>query len=184
MPKQHLGCTQEIMNKLQIRVLLFSIVAMVYLAFVGASSGFLPDCVASHFNATGQPDGWMGREGYTLFMSVMGVGLPIFIVGLMYSIRFFPDWTVNLPHKNYWSSPEHRHFTADFMVAHSFWLAGLMIYLMAGAHFLTIQANRSVPVHLPGAAFGVLMAGFLAGMAVWVIALLRRFRHPLAGASW
>ena len=166
------------MNTLQKRMLLFGIVAGGFLAFVGGTTGALPDPVASHFNATGQADGWMGRTGYVLFMSAMGVGLPVFIVGLMYLIPFFPTWMVNLPHKNYWLSPEQRPGTVEYLVAHSFWLACLMIYLMAGAHYLTILANRSVPVQLPGTAFAVLMAGFLAGMAVWVIALLRRFRRP------
>jgi len=166
------------MNTLQKRVLLFGILTLGFLAFVGATIGLLPDPVASHFNASGQPDGWMSRTGYLIFVCAMGLGLPVFLVGLMYLIRFFPAWMVNLPNKNYWLASEQRPYTLEYLVAHSFWLACLMIGLMAGAHYLTIQANRSVPVQLPGPAFAVLMGGFLAGMAVWVIALLRRFRRP------
>lgn len=156
----------------------FSLGCLGFLLFVGLSAPLLPDPVASHFNALGEPDGWMSKGGYLLMTSIMGVALPLFLVGIMYVTRFLPDWMINLPHKEYWLSPEQRPHTNAYLMGLAFWLGSLVLGLMTGTHYLSIEANRSLPVRLPGTSFSVILACFLVGIAVWCIVLIRRFRNP------
>lgn len=166
------------MNLLRAPVIVFGCLCLGLLIFVSLSAPLLPERVASHFNASGQPDGWMAREQYLWFTGVMGLALPLFIIGLTFITRFLPDWMINLPHKAYWLSPEQRPWTQAYLFGHSFWLGSLVIGLMGASFYLTIQANRSDPVQLPGTTFAVLMGGFLIGVAVWAISLVRHFRTP------
>jgi len=165
-------------NMMRPPAILLGLLCLGFLLFVTSTAYLMPDPVASHFNAHGQPDAWMARSSYVLLMSAMGLALPLFVTGITYTTRFFPDSTVNLPHKEYWLSTEQRPLTHAYLFEHSMWLASLVVCLMAGAHFLIIQANRNVPAQLPGLAFVVLMAGFLVGVAIWAIALVRHFRRP------
>ena len=77
------------------------------------SSQHLPPRVASHFNAAGVPDGWMLRNSYLWFMAGLALGLSVFFVGVFYSIRYFPQSTINLPYRDYWLrlSVARRHST-------------------------------------------------------------------------
>ncbi len=155
---------------------LLGILCVAFVVFVGLTAPELPNRPATHFNASGNPDGWMTKTAYVPFISIMGLVLPLFVVGIVYATRFLPDWTINLPHKEYWLSPNQRAATHQFLLNHTLWMSCLVVLLLGGMHFLTIQANESTPVHLPGTSVAVLMGAFLGGMAVWVIVLFRRFR--------
>jgi hypothetical protein len=138
----------------------------------------LPERVASHFGADGQPDGWMGRSGFLVFMAVFGIGISVFIVGISYLSRFFPTSMVNVPHKQFWLSPGQRPATQAFLLVRSWWLACLMVLFMSGLHYVTILANRTTPVGMPGREFMVVMGVFVAGLIAWLFSLARRFRRP------
>jgi hypothetical protein len=55
------------------------------------------------------------------------------------------------------------------------WFSCLMIGFLAGIHYLTIEANRSNPVHLPAAPFAILVTAFVIATIGWVIILFRHF---------
>ena len=79
-----------------------------FLLFVNQTASMLPERLATHFGAGGQPNGWMSRSGYTTFISLFGVALPLFVIVICFLCRFLPAWTVNIPNREYWLSPE-RH---------------------------------------------------------------------------
>ena len=83
--------------------------------FVTASR--LPLRVASHFDGAGTPDGWMLRGPYLWTMAGVSVGLNAFLVGIFYSVRYFPTSTFNLPHRDYWLAAERRGETFAFLFA-------------------------------------------------------------------
>jgi hypothetical protein len=158
--------------------ILFILLCLGYLLYLNQTLSLLPERVASHFDVGGQPNGWMTRSGYMTFMGIFGLGLPLFVVVLCFLSRFLPDWTFNLPHREFWLSPEQRSQTYEYLLARSLWLACPLVGFVGGTHYLTIQANCSVPVHLPSGPLLTLLAIFLAGVALWVVGLVRHFRNP------
>src|SRR5215510_11384097 len=75
---------------------------------LATSAQKFPEQVATHFNFSGQPDGWMSRPAYLLFIAGLSLGLPLFIVGSCYVLRFLPPGAINLPHRKVWLAPERR----------------------------------------------------------------------------
>ena len=53
-----------------------------------------------------------------------------------------------------------------------------MVFFAGGLHALILAANAQTPPHLSEPAFFIMMAVFLAGLSVWIVMLLRRFRKP------
>lgn len=165
------------MKKTTLPAVLFALLCLGLLCWIAFSGPWLPATVASHFGLNGQADGWMSRSAYLVFLSVLTLALPLFIVGLTYFSRFLPDWMINLPRKEYWLSGAQRPETFDWITAHSLWLGCLVVGMLGAAHYLTIQANQRVPAGLPAASFAVVMGGFLAGVAIWSLVLWRHFRR-------
>src|SRR3954468_21478203 len=100
------------------------ILGLLYLCFLGyliSSAPQLPDRVATHFGAGGEPDGWMSRSSHLLFMGVFGLAFPLFVVGLFFILRFLPDSGLNIPHRDYWLAPERRSETFAYLFRHSLW---------------------------------------------------------------
>jgi hypothetical protein len=163
-------------NFLPIAVLIACLAAM--LASVVWASGKLPAKVASHFNGVGQPDDTMLRDNYLLFMTAIGIGLPLFMVGVFYSIRFFPPAIVNMPNRDYWLAPERRLATAQTMLTYGLWLASAESVFLTLIHLQVVQANLAQPVRLTNLIW-VQLFFFLAFVAVWLVALFRQFRMPV-----
>lgn len=140
----------------------------------------LPQRVATHFGPSGNPDGWMTKTEDAFLTTAVGLGLPLLIVGVFYLLRFAPNRLINFPgpHRDRWLGPERRAATMTYLFRHSFWLASLMIGLMAGVHRLTIEANRQVAApHLSVPATFVLLGCFLIAFITWFIAMFRHFRY-------
>ena len=149
-----------------------------FVTSVAWAASMLPANVATHFNAMGVPDGWMSRSIHLATISAFGVLFPGFLIGVCWSVRFMPTSLVNIPHREYWLSSEHRGESARFLFRHSLWLGCLSLGFVTGLNVLIVISNLSQPVHLPFV-WGILTVGlFIGGVAVWVILLYRRFRLP------
>jgi len=151
------------------------LLALVAVIFVLMTIDRLPAVVATHFGTDNRPNGWMTRGGYLLFTLAFGAGvsaLVIFFVGVLPRIK--PQWT-NIPHRDYWLTPERREESLRFLAAHACWLACLMVLFIAGIHALILLAHQSQPPLLPMTPFLVLLGGFLSGIAVWTVRISRRF---------
>jgi uncharacterized membrane protein len=164
------------MKEIRAPAILLVLLCLGFLLYVSQTSSALPERMATHFEIDGQPNGWMSRSDYVAFISMFGVGLPLFVVAVVVLCRFLPDWTVNIPHREYWLSPERRSQTYDFLLARSLWLACPVVGFVGGMHYLTVLANRSVPVHLPGNLLFMMLALFLAILGIWAVGLVRHFR--------
>jgi serine/threonine-protein kinase len=148
---------------------------------VSVTAPQMPPQVATHFGFNGEPDGWMTPSSYGVFILCFGLGLPAFTTALGFLSRFLPAWTINIPNKDYWLAPERRPLMNSYLLQHLLWLAALELCFVGGLHHLTIQANRSVPVHMPQRALIILMGVFFLLMTVWMVSLFRHFRrvtHP------
>lgn len=164
------------MNRKWIALAVLAFLCLGFIGLVAGSTGALPEKVASHFDISGRADGWMARSNYLLFIGFMGIGIALFTAGLCYVTRFFPDWMINLPHKEYWMAPDRREETNDFLLTHGIWLSCLILAHFSGLHVLTIAANQRQPPSMPDTALWSVTAGFLVLLTVWILTLLRRFR--------
>jgi uncharacterized membrane protein len=156
------------------------LLALLYAGFMGYwawSAPQLPETVATHFNARGEPNGWMSRSANQMFMLLFGLGFPLLIVVLCYATRFMPSGLVNIPHRDYWLAPERRRETSNYLVRHSLWLACLAVCFVIGIQFSIVQANHQHPPHLSLPMLLAVVGSFLAGALIGVVALMRHFRR-------
>ena len=149
-----------------------------YLIFIFVSAPLLPERMATHFGGNGEPNGWMNRSTDLIFMGTLGAGLPLLFVVLSLVIGLMPTQFVNLPHRDYWLSPERRTQTRAFISNQMIWMGCLTLIFLAGIHWLMIQANRATPPHLPMVPFLILLGAFLASTMIWSIAFIYHFRKP------
>ena len=156
-------------------VLLFTFFGMSVVATVP----LLPARVATHFDAAGEPNGWMTRDDHLGFMCGFGLAFPLGIIGICWSVRFLPVGCLNIPHKEYWLAKEHRAETDDYLFRHSIWLGCLGVGFVTGLHWVTVLSNLCQPVQLPVVWVVGVAGSFLTGTALWVICLFRRFRIPV-----
>lgn len=141
----------------------------------------LPQRVATHFGADGQPDDWMSRTAATVLLAGLQIGLPLFLLGITQLARRLPDSMVNIPHREYWLAPERRESTLLHMDRMMFAIAALTaIFLFVIVH-LTFLANRAA-TSLDTRAFFVAMAMYVAGVFLVAGFSLRKLRLP-AGAE-
>jgi len=153
----------------------FLVVAFVCLLTATATS--LPERVASHFGHNGQPNGWMSRPSYLIFIATFGMGLPAIVIAGFRVLRHLPADLINIPRRDYWLAPERRADTVTALFHRSLWLGCLMIALMLGVHLLVVEANSQVPIRLSTPMILGLIALFLAGIATWMLSLFRHFNR-------
>ncbi len=163
------------MKKNAVPIAVLGLLCAGYLIFIAGSASLLPERVATHFGVGGEANGWMSRSGALAFFGGLGVGLPLFFTVLSLMTGLVPARFVNLPHREYWLSPERRAQTRAYISRQMIWMSCLMVLFLAGIHYLTILANRATPPHLPMGLFLALTGGFLSGVVVWSIVFIRHF---------
>jgi hypothetical protein len=157
------------------------VLGFLYLVFIGClalTAGSLPERVATHFDLSGQPNGWMDRSTHLAFMAGFGLGLPLVVVGVCFALRFAPDSSINIPHREFWLAPGRRAQTISFVFGHSLWLVCGTVAFVTGVHLLIVQANRQIPAQLPLAPILAWAGCLMVGIAIWAGLMWRPFRHP------
>jgi len=92
----------------------------------------LPDRVASHFGPSGEPDDWMSRDGFmAVYAGTLGFTAATMIV-LAALMPRLPMSLLNVPHKPYWSAPDHYPRLMRLMTSFLLWMgAGTVLFLAA-----------------------------------------------------
>lgn len=165
-----------------LRAIRFPLAVLFVLAVIGTaglawSADALPPQLASHFDARGNPDAWMSREGYLRLMGAIGLLFPAFLVGIGCLTAVLPTGSINLPHRDYWLGPDRRSETTRYISRHMAWLACIALVMLFAVNWFVIEANRQIPVRLPNSIW-VLLAAFFAAVAVWLGVLIRHFAYP------
>ena len=165
------------MNLFRSPALVLGLLYLCFFGYLASSSTRLPDRVASHFDGSGRPDGWMSRREYLRSMTALALAFPLFVPVLTYAIRFLPDRHLNIPNRGYWLAPERRAETMAHLCRHSLWFSSMALCFVTGMEYSTLQANRMAEPHLP-TPFVLTLAGcFVAGTAVWVVSMIRHFNR-------
>ncbi len=138
----------------------------------------LPDRMASHFAASGIPNGWMTKSQF--FITYAFVLLPALVVEFWVSkrIKNKPDAKVKLPNKEYWLAPERRAETFAYFDSFFAWFGCAFLLIEVFAMGLAIRANFDTPPQLPTGPIVSVLFGFILFSVVAVIAILRRFSTP------
>jgi uncharacterized membrane protein len=135
----------------------------------------LPDRIATHFGPNGHPNGWMTRNQHATGMTLLGFGIPAFVIGICYSIRFFPSSTLNVPSASYWRTPEHYPEACQILLRWSFWF-GTVSFLWTGIlNYQLVLANRLSPPLLASTTVMILSGIYIVATGVWVVLLLIQF---------
>ncbi|MFZ4766539.1 MAG: DUF1648 domain-containing protein [Roseimicrobium sp.] len=153
----------------------FVILSIAYCVALWLSLPLLPERVATHFNASGQPNGWMTREGTVWFMGLFGVCVPWFMVLAFASPRWIPARFVNLPNRGYWLSDDNRQETLDWLGRAGVWLGCTVLLFMGATHALIVRANLTQPPRLELTSLLAVVGAFIVAEFIFVVRLLLRF---------
>lgn len=155
------------------------ILLLLIVFFIGQLAYFypqLPEKVASHFNASGQPDNWSSRNSFVIFTAIFGLFAAGFPVLVMFLIENAPFSLLNLPNKEYWLAEERRESSLAMIRQRFEWLSVGMLALINAVIYMTMQANIYKQPISPNILF--LIIGFFAFVVIWIISFVMKFRIP------
>jgi uncharacterized membrane protein len=154
---------------------IFFAIALSALAQCVVDFPLLPERIASHFGASGAPNGWMTKQ---VFFLTYGVLIAVAALVGFYPARSIARTSparINLPNKEYWLAPERRAATMAFFETHFAWYACILLLTEVLAMGLAIQANLNSPPRLANAPILSIILGFLAFNVAFVVRIFRRF---------
>ncbi len=156
----------------------FALLAISAAVFVLVSSRWLPDPMASHFDAAGQSNGSMPRSFYIGLMLFLTVILPTLLVYVPVLAFRIPGARIHLPYRAYWLAPERREETIAYIHRQSLRLSAVLIVFLCYVQVLVIKANTQLPPVLPTATLLGGLALFMLFVAAWAIMLVLHFQRP------
>lgn len=158
--------------------------AILYLAILGAAGlhlmhyyPLMPEKMATHFDAAGQPNGWMSRDGFAAFY----IGLLAFMLGIFYGVTALigklPKIS-NIPNKDYWMAPERQAGTMASIRNATLWLgAAIGITIVGIHHYVILTSFKDKPAVDNGTIYGFI-AAFIACLIGYIVWFTIRFRKP------
>ena len=137
----------------------------------------LPERMASHFAASGMPNGWMDKRQFFLLYAVVILAAFFVEFRLARSVAGNSGSKLNLPNKDYWLAPERRVHTAQKLQSFLVGFGNVTLLFLLLVFREAMQANL-----LPSPQLSNRIWVFLVLLGVWSIVgtvrLLRAFRLP------
>lgn len=138
----------------------------------------LPEVVASHFDAAGMPNGWSSRLGYAALVLVIGVLLPLGVIGLVHAATARGPSGLNIPSREYWLEPAHREQAVELVRAYIWWLGIVLAATALAVHVAILRANATAQPRLSGWLIAPLIIGIAAAIGAWAAGWYRVLRPP------
>ena len=135
----------------------------------------LPEQVASHFDAVGNPSGWSSRGGFFGISLGMIIAISVLFLVLSSVLHRLPRSMLNLPKKNYWLAPERREATYVFVRGQLLWFGFATQWFLVALLQLCIQANLAPGGRMGSGSFWFIFGSYLAFTLAWVLSFLVRF---------
>jgi uncharacterized membrane protein len=133
----------------------------------------LPDTMGSHYGLSGRADSYMSKEGFFLFMALVGGGTLAALFASSALIRRLPPSLINLPNRSYWLASDERREIAIGRISELMGGMGVATAaLLAVATELAMQANIH-RTNFDNRTFIIVMVAYM-GYAVYV--LIRKIR--------
>jgi len=157
---------------------LFFVIAGIAIAQCVHNFPLLPDRMASHFDASGAPNGWMTKPQFFLVFAI--VFLPALFVEywLHRKIAKTPDAKLNLPNKEFWLAHERRAETLAYFENFFAWYGCALLFVVVSAMSLAMRANFDSSPKLPTGPIVSVLVGFALYNVVAIAAMFRRFSNP------
>jgi uncharacterized membrane protein len=142
----------------------------------------LPEKVASHFGAGGQPNGWMSKGAFVTFNIVLQLGLAVVMFGTGVLSRMLPTSMLNIPNREYWLADERREQTLAETESMLGWIgAGTAVFLLI-IFWLVFEANAGEDRTLNATAFWIATVAFIVGLLVYCfVKVAKYYRVPDRG---
>jgi uncharacterized membrane protein len=136
----------------------------------------LPEKMASHYNASGEPDNWMSKQSFLILELVILLVILAEFTLLPFLLERIPNSLINMPHKSYWLADERRHETFSVIRHYLEWFSVGLLGLFIAINEMVFRANLNNQ-RLSNAAWIALII-FLIFVAVWLTKFILRFRLP------
>lgn len=146
-----------------------------YVVFLVCTVSLLPQRMATHFDASGHPNGWMGRSSAVIFQGVVGLILPLVIAAAFFTIRFVPPKRINIPRRDFWFAAGRRDETCTYFARQGFWLASLLVLLQGMVWYQLIESNSKNIPQLSSSGLFVTLGVFGVAMTAWGLSFFRHF---------
>jgi uncharacterized membrane protein len=138
----------------------------------------MPELLASHFGAAGTPNGYLSRgAALGLHLALLGTLAVIFLV-LPGFVTRLDSRRINLPHREYWLSPERRAETLASIRARLECMGCATMAFVLVVMELLFRANLHPPAVLPMEMFWPVLGCFMAFSTLWMATFVRRFARP------
>lgn len=158
--------------------LVFALLIIGNVVFLGCTVALLPQRMATHFDANGQPNGWMNRFAAVSFQGVVGLSIPLIIAVAFCAVRFVSPEKLKVPHRNFWFATGRQAETCTYLSRQGLWLASLMIALQSMVWYELIESNSAKIPQLSSLKFLTILGAFGLAMIIWVLRLFRHFAKP------
>lgn len=153
--------------------ILVATLAILFLAHLAYYHSSLPERVASHFNAAGEPNGWMSKNAFFAFEIVL-YGLVVGLILLVpLGLRRLPVRFINLPNRDYWLAPERRAQTVQTLADKTGMFLLALLPLLIAMNQLVFRANVRRENLSP--ASWIVLAAFVLFTVTWTFKLVRQF---------
>lgn len=160
---------------------IFTILVVIALAQAAWQHERLPETVASHFDARGQPDGWMSRNLHTTLHAGLIVFIAVFLEGIARLNRRLPDEYLNIPHRDYWLAPERRAATHAWLVTLLRAIGCTVLLFLIGLFHQVYRANQGAGLLTTSTL--IMSLSLLVVLTVLLVACLVRFLRRPASPS-
>jgi uncharacterized membrane protein len=157
---------------------LFCVLAIGLIAVVLVTLKQLPPVVASHFDAAGVPNGWSSRPVYALLLMIIGIILPLGVIGLITSLTRKGPARLNIPARDYWTRPEHSQQAVFLVRSYVWWLACIMAGTAILIHWLVLTAHGHQPPRLRTSGVLLVLSAAVLGIGAWSAGWYRLLRRP------
>jgi uncharacterized membrane protein len=138
----------------------------------------LPDRLASHFSASGIPNGWMTKSQFLITYAAMLLPALAVEFWVPYRMANKSDAQLRLPNKEYWLAPERRSATFAYFETFFSWYGCALLFVEVFAMSFALRANFDTPPHLPTGPIVSVIVGFGLFNVAAVIAMYRHFALP------
>jgi uncharacterized membrane protein len=138
----------------------------------------LPEYMASHFDGSGQANGWSSKAFFFGLQAFVLVVVTACFAILPAAIEGLPPRLVNLPNKDYWLAPERRAATMASISSALTWFGCAVLAFLLAVTWLVIRVNLRLESGLPSLPIWALLAGFAACVVLLMLRFLYLGRRP------
>ena len=138
----------------------------------------LPERVASHFGARGEPNDWMESSTNFALMFLLSTVIFIMFAAMPRFMKRIPKCLINLPNKEFWLREENL-TEFERRVSNRFYQYGsvLLVFFLC-LSLLAFFANYANPIRLRADLFWILFTLFIAYTVTWVAQFFRALALP------